>query len=508
MSKTARILVKGSSLRIFSYFAQVAVSICLTPFIICSLGDRMYGFWALVGAFIGYYGLLDFGLSDAVNRYIASAIGAKDYDECNRVFNTAFILYFLFGITALFVSVLISALTHLFIKNPGDAALFVKVIFILGLNMAIELPLRAFRGVLTSQLRYDIMSMTELLTLVFRTALIILVLTTGYQVLAMAVVTLLSSIPQKLLTIYFAKRNLPQVQINRKEWNASTARKLFSYSVYSFIWQISNILKFKVDLIVVTIFLGLSAVTHYRIGSMLAFQMQAFMIATLGFMIPVFSRLYGKEDYENIKKTFFFVNKISIYIASFLGFGLIFWGETFIQKWVGPDYLDAYPVLLILVAGILFAFFQVPGLDFLLGTTGYKFVGIINVIEGLCNLLLSLVLVRFYGLVGVALGTLIPITIIKFFIQPIYVSRTLHVQISEYIRKVVRPILIVVLSLLLPAFISELLAIPDYRVLFMLGFISLVIYSLVLWIFGFNSSEIGMIRDSISLHRPKIQVSQ
>jgi O-antigen/teichoic acid export membrane protein len=199
---------------------------------------------------------------------------------------------------------------------------------------------------------------------------------------------------------------------------------------------------------------------------------------------------------------------MSIYIASFVGFGLIFLGEAFIQKWVGAGYLDAYPVLLILVTGLLFAFFHVPGLDFLLGTTGYRFVGIINLIEGLCNLMLSLVLVRFYGLVGVALGTLIPITIIKIFIQPIYVSRMLSVQVSEYIERVARPILLVFLSLILPAVISRLLAIPDYRVLFMLGVVSLILYSLSLRVFGFSASEIAMIRDTISLHGPKIQVSR
>jgi O-antigen/teichoic acid export membrane protein len=35
-----------------------------------NLGDRMYGLWALAGAFIGCYGLLDLGLSSAVQRHI------------------------------------------------------------------------------------------------------------------------------------------------------------------------------------------------------------------------------------------------------------------------------------------------------------------------------------------------------------------------------------------------------------------------------------------------------
>ena len=54
------------------------------PFLVHGLGDRMYGYWALVGAVLGYYGILDLGISPAVSFQLAKAIGEGDSESPNR----------------------------------------------------------------------------------------------------------------------------------------------------------------------------------------------------------------------------------------------------------------------------------------------------------------------------------------------------------------------------------------------------------------------------------------
>src|SRR2546427_12627952 len=97
----ARRLASGSFLRTVNLVATAIVSLLITPFVIHTLGDRLYGIWALVGAFIGYYGLLELGLSTAISRYLAAALGAADHAECNRVFNTALQIYLGLGVIVL-----------------------------------------------------------------------------------------------------------------------------------------------------------------------------------------------------------------------------------------------------------------------------------------------------------------------------------------------------------------------------------------------------------------------
>src|SRR5437016_14076512 len=100
----ARRLASGSFLRTVNLVATAIVSLLITPVVIHTLGDRLYGIWALVGACIGYYGLLELGLSTAISGYVAAAVGAADHAECNRVVNTALLIRLGLGLLVLAVT--------------------------------------------------------------------------------------------------------------------------------------------------------------------------------------------------------------------------------------------------------------------------------------------------------------------------------------------------------------------------------------------------------------------
>ena len=62
------------------------------------------------------------------------------------------------------------------------------------------------------------------------------------------------------------------------------------------------------------------------------------------------------------------------------------------------------------------------------------------------NVLLSVVLIQFYGLVGVALGTLVSTLVIRTFTIPILIGTQLNVSVWDYIRQTAfRPVLIAAL---------------------------------------------------------------
>ncbi len=473
----------------------------MMPFMVHSLGDRMYGFWALVGTFLGYYGLLDLGLISAVSRHIAGAIGAKDDAECNRIFNAAFFIYLGLGICALLITVILAASASLIFKSPQDVSLFWKIILILGMNTAINFPVKAWRGILTAQLRYDIMSALGLLTLGLRTALIIYVLQAGYGILAMAWVTFISNLPEVAFVIYFSRKNLPTIRMGVKQLTRKSVKTLFSYSIYAFVAQMADQLRFNVDGFVIAAFVSLAAVTHYNVASTIVRYFISLMIAAMGVFQPVFSRQYGAGDHENLKKTFLFTTRLSVYLASFVGFGLIAWGSPFIERWMGQDYLDAYPCLLILVLGSTFALWQMPSVNLLYGTSRHRFYALFNTIEGVSNLLLSLLLVKPFGIFGVAMGTFIPMTVIKLLIQPIYVCRSSSIPYTRYIFVMVTATSVALLALVVPLIISLGYAKPNYFTLGVVGIVSLGCYCLTVIFIGFNVKEKEIIRRAMT---PKV----
>ena len=189
MSSKAKRLAKGSILRVSEFFLSAIIGLVMMPFVIHSLGDKTYGLWIFVGSFLGYYGLLDLGLSSAVQRYVSRAVGLKDYEEINKVLNTSLVIFSILGIMSFLFSTIIAIFLPFLINNITEPILFRKIILILGMNFAIALPMRVFFGVIYANLRYDISAVIEILKLVLRTVLVILFFKLGFGIMALALIT-------------------------------------------------------------------------------------------------------------------------------------------------------------------------------------------------------------------------------------------------------------------------------------------------------------------------------
>lgn len=489
MSNYAKKLAFGAVLGVVNHLATVVIALFLMPFVVFSLGDRMYGFWTLASAFIGYYGLLDFGLASAVGRFIARAIGAGDKEECNRITSNAFFIFSCLGLVVLIITFVLSLLAFLFFTDPVEVSLFRKVILVLGINVAINFPIKVCKGIVGAQLKFETMAFIRLISLVLRTTLFVIVLLKGYKILALAIVTLISCIPEYVLYVYYAKKYLPDFTIKMSDCNLGTVKSLFSYSSHAFIIRIADEMRFNIDAFVISAYIGLSAVTHYRVASTLVQHFITLIVTFMSVLLPFFSRLDGEKNDEKIKETLFYSTRISVIITSFVGFGLVAWGQPFIERWMGPQYLDAYPCLVVLVAGCVFDLWQAPTVSLLYGIAKHRFYSLYNSLEAVCNVLLSLLLVKRYGILGVAIGTFIPMAVMKLLIQPVYACRVTGIAYWDYVKNISRTIFIVSLALLFPIFITDRFATPDYLRLMGVGILSMIAFLLVLWKFEFNPDE-------------------
>lgn len=490
MSSKAKILAKGSALRMMEFFSSALVTLAMTPFIIRSLGDNMYGLWIFIGSFLGYYGLMDFGLNSAIQRFLSRAIGLKNHEEANKVINTALVLFTILGLVALIFSFIIAFIFPILIKNITEAGLFRKIIIILGLNFALGFPLRVFSGVLCANIRFDLSTTVGLIKLAIRTALIIVLLKAGHGIMALAFITLVTDIGG-YISQYFIVRHLYKYIIFSKTLiDKSLIRPLFGYSFYTFISQIADQLRFNIDNLVITIFIGLSSVTVFSIASRLVSYFIQFIGSAIGMLTPLFSQYEAEGDQHSIREKFIFTTKLSSYLSIMVGGILIIFGRAFIERWVGAEYLAAYPILLVLVIPIILALMQSPSIQLLYGISKHKFFAISNSAEGIANLVLSIILVKKYGLMGVALGTAIPMIIIKLFIQPVFTCRVIKLSIWKYYFKVLIPVIFKSgVILIFFWFMVKNLIVADYFKLLGLILANIILFGASIYFLGLNNAE-------------------
>jgi O-antigen/teichoic acid export membrane protein len=436
-------LLSGSVLKAFLLLCNIAVSFFMMPFLIHKLGDRWYGFWTLVGTFIGYYGFLDLGFSSAVSRYISRAYGQDDNLEINIIINTSIVLFCFIGFIAMIITFIITWLAPYFIHSQSEIPIFRKVILLLGISVSLGFPMRAFAGILNSKVRYDLAVYVELVKLLVRTTLIFFYLSKGYGIVTLTIITFFVDVFGHANNFFFAIREFPEMSFKKKYIVLKRIKELFSYSKYTFISQISDILRFKIDSLVIAFYLDLSMITLYSIALRLIEYFIRLITNTIGLLTPVFSQFEGRGDFDSIKKIFISATRISSIVTFYVGGCIIFYGSYFIHVWLGHEYNEkSYPVLVILCISVMLGLMQNPSIGLLYGISKHRFYAISNLCEGILNLSLSIILVQFYGIYGVALGTMIEMVIIKVFVLPIYICKLLNlVLIDYYCRTILLPLI-------------------------------------------------------------------
>ncbi|MBN2183821.1 MAG: polysaccharide biosynthesis protein [Candidatus Krumholzibacteriota bacterium] len=436
MSEILGKMVKGSLLRILNLVTIVIVSFFMMPFVIRALGDRWYGLWIFAASIVGYYGFLDIGLSSAVQRFISQALGTEDDEEVKKIFNTALFLFFLAGILVLIISTIIVGVCPFFVKDSADVNIFRVVIFIIGLDVAISFPVRAYIGLLCSNLRQDVVFFLDISKVILRMGLILYFLSRGYGIMTLAAINLFVDIAQYIATVIYVSLKFKKLELKISYISRDRVKKLFGFSVFSFLAAVSDRIRFHTDNFVITAFLNLGMVTHYSIGARIAMYYSQMIQSGTSLIFPVFSKLEGQKDFEQIRNKYILMIKLtSIFSVFGGGLGIIF-GKAFIFRWMGPNYVDAYPVLVILITGMLFHSIQGVSAAILLSHSYEKKYSIFVASEAFLNLVLSVILVHKYGVIGVALGTMMPLLLTSMTIIPFYACRAIDFSYSKYIKTI------------------------------------------------------------------------
>jgi len=430
--KKHRVVLLGSALSVGSLALTTLVGFFLMPFVVHHLGDRMYGYWALVGAVLGYYGVLDLGITPAVSFHLAKSMGEGDTESPNRTLSTAFAGLVGVGIAVLIVTTIVAAFCPSFIASPSDARVFRIVLLIVGLGCAFGFPGRAFLGGVYAHLRNDLVALVSLAVLAVRTALIVLLILRGWGIVGLAVVSFLTDSAMYGACYLILRRIQKGLRISLALADWKTLRQLFDYGRYSMIMRVGDQFRFAFDGWVVAGFVGIVAVTHYSIASRLSGYYLSFMLACVGLLQPWFSEMLGTRDYNGIRRLLSVATRIAAALSTIVACSFVFYGRDFISQWMGPKYVDAYWPALILVMALYCDLAQQPSVSYLLGVSKHRYLAIQTLAEGVANLALSIYWARSYGMVGVAMGTLVPMFVAKVILQPAYVCQTAGLSLWKY----------------------------------------------------------------------------
>jgi O-antigen/teichoic acid export membrane protein len=269
----------------------------LTPFILNQIGQSDYGIWILVGSLVSYGSLLDFGIANAITKYVAEYHARGDFEQAHSLVATALWLYTIVGLAAMLLgAVLAPFIPSLFNVAVDQRITFAWLVFLSGIGLGLSLigttPIAVLRGLH----RFDLINLIGICGMLLFAGLTILMLQSGGGVLGLAVVNILVNLVMQIPAIWLIRRNARQLHFGWKGAKRSYIWTVTRFSSSLFVINISGQLKVKTDEIVVGAFLLVRNVTPYSIAHRFSEIPQMLTEQFMKVLMPLASKLHSEND--------------------------------------------------------------------------------------------------------------------------------------------------------------------------------------------------------------------
>lgn len=426
-----------------AYFMAMGINFFVSPYVVRHLGNVGYGVWTLILSLTGYLGLLDFGIRGAVTRYVAKFHSQADDKKASEIASSAMVIFGSTGVIAILVSFVLALFVIGHMNVPSAYLTAARIILLLtGLSVAISLVNGVFGGILVGLQRFDVTNTIEICLSVLRAVAIVIALHVGYGIIMLGCVQLAFSLARLVINAAMARDLYPGLRIRLSMADRNVLKLVFSFSAFSFLWHMSASLIYASDNIVIGAYLPVTAVTFYVIAGNLVEYARALVSGISQPMTPLASSIEGNRDPRQLQNLVLLSSRWASMVILPVTCTFILRGSSFIGLWMGYQYADlSGQVLSVLSVTIVFWAANCATAGILLGISKHKPIVPALLAEGLCNLALSVFLVKRIGIVGVAWGTLVPNLIDNLIFWPWYIRRALGVGPYRYVISAwVRPV--------------------------------------------------------------------
>ena len=401
-------LKAGVLLNYTTIILTVIVGLILTPFIINRLGDAEYGLYILIGAFVSYLTLFDFGLNNTIIRFVAKYRIEKDKEGEENFLATVMSIYGIISVVMIVVGTILyfnldSIFSDSLTVQELDKA---KVMFVILLsNIAFTLPGGAFTAISSAYEHFVFSRAANIIKYITRSILVVVLLLYGGDAIGLVILDTVMNLLIISVNAYYVL-NVLKVKFKFHSFQLDFVKEIFSYSVWIFVLGIVGLLQWKFGQLALGVMIDTTSVAIYAIGLMLGTYYGAFSTAISGVFMPratkmIVSKTKGMElTYMMVK-----VGRFSLLALLFILGGFMLFGKQFILLWVGNSYYQAWLVALIIMIVYTIPLVQAFANTILEAKALLKFKAIIYISSIGVGAILGTIMVPKYGIYGMAIGT-------------------------------------------------------------------------------------------------------
>lgn len=434
------VFARNISMDYLALGVEMTIGVLMLPFNVAYLGQSAYGLWVLAASIPMYFSMLDLGYGVAQVKFAAQYRARRDREGLNQIVSTLFFLFTIIGIIAFAVGALIAFnIDRLFQITPEQSSTGRHVLLIISLYVALGFPFSVFGGVVNGFQRHFLNGFVSIGTSIAVAVVNIAVLMAGYGLVELVAATTAVRLLAYIGYRANAYRAFPGLSIRPAYVRLSRLGEVTGFSAFILLIDVANKLNYSTDAIVIGAFMSTAAIAVWAVAQRLITTTQGLTTQINASLFPIVVDIATQGEIERLRRVFLQGTRLSLAMVIPIAVALALLAEPLVLAWVGRDFSGSVPIIYILAAAVIIRVGNSTATTLLKGAGRHGLLAVANLLMALANLVLSVALVGRYGLIGVALGTLIPLAVISILVLFPAACRRVELPLFETVSKGIWP---------------------------------------------------------------------
>ena len=489
----------GVVLSYISEAIKILTALLYTPVMLRLLGQSEYGLYQLVHSVVSYLGLFSLGFTSAYVRYfsLAKAKGSEEeVAKLNGMFMTIFLV--LAGIAALCGDAMVHNIRAVFSTGLTDLeyktarVLMILMVF----NLSASFPDSVFNCIISAHERFFFQRMLTVLQNLLNPFLTLPLLLMGYGSVGMVLVTTAITLAKLAVDMWYVFHML-HARFVFRDFNFSLLKNLWSFTFFIFLNQIIDQINWSVDRFLLGRMIGTSSVAVYGLGAQINTLYVQMSTTISSVFAPQINRMVvQRNDNHELSELFTRVGRIQFILLSLILTGFIFVGHPFMEIWGGSKiYGESYYVVLLLIIPSTIPLIQNLGIEIQRAKNMHRARSVVYFCIALANVLLSIPLIRKYGVVGAPIGTAASIILGNGFFMNWYYDKRIGLEISRFWKSILSFLPAFIVPILFGAIITHFWPAKQMGSIIVFAIAYGAVFFVSIWLWGMNTVERNMIRN-------------
>lgn len=482
--------IKNTIVSFISNFLTIIIGLLAQAIFIKTLGSEYLGVNGLFSNIISMLGIVELGVGSAIIYHLYKPIAENDTQKIKALMNFYKKCYHTIAFIILTIGLMITPYLRFFV---GDVSIdiniyFVYILFIIEITCSYLLSYK--RSIINANQKNYLVNIIHIVYLIVLNSIEITVLLLTRNYYLYLVIKIIMRILENIAVTLLANKLYPYLKENNEKLDEKTKEGIFQKVKALFFHKVGGFIVLGTDNIIISKFIGIIEVGLYSNYFMIIDAIERLFGQLINVLTPSVGNLLVTETKEKSFEIFKRIRFLNFWIATFSSISLLVVMESFITIWIGKKYLLESCVLIVLVLNYYLKSMRTCHVIYKDAAGLYYEDRYIPILESIINIVASLILLKYFGLAGVFMGTFISSMALYCISYPKYVYKKLfNRSYLDYTKETLGYFLLFITLGLLTFKISSLIVVGNAFIQFIINCLIAVLIPNILLLIIFHRTD-------------------